>query len=253
MSPRPLELDCDAVDELAAAFALGAVDTEIDAAFNAHLARCRQPHADSRELIAAATLVPASLEPELPSPELRDRLMASIARTAQEHRQSPARGPVPAYASRGVEPRRRWWQLSPLPTAVAAVALAAAVGLGVWGNGLSTQLAARDEALRAVASADALHAAAGRAGTGWVMEHDGRASFLAAELEPLPEGSLYELWLMDADGLATPVGTLTDGNELSLLRLEHGLAGAATFAITVEPHRVDTPTSDPVVVAALGT
>lgn len=253
MSGEPLELDCEAVDELAAPYAVGAVEADTEAAFSEHLATCREVHADSRELIAAATLVPASLEPELPSPALRDRLMATIARAGQEHRSASVPRPIAGVTQRGAEPRRHWWQLSALPTAVAAVALAAAVGLGAWGSNLSTQLAAREAALRAVASADALHLAAGRGGTGWVMEHDGQASFLAAQLEPLSGGTLYELWLMDADGLATPVGTLTDGNELSLVRLEGSLTGASTFAITVEPHRVDAPTSDPVVEAALDT
>ena len=247
------ELDCTTVDDIAAAYGLGAVDAHEADAIELHLDGCPQPHDEARELIAAASLVPAALEPVAPSPELRSRLMASVASTPQDHRAPasapPRRAPV-------VEPmpaaRRSWWQFGPLPSAVAAVGLAAAVGLGAWGVTLSGQLAERDAALRAVASADAAYVAEGEAGRGWIIESGEQAMFMAVGLTDLAAGQLYELWLIDGDGNAVAAGVLTDTDGVALVTLERDLDDATTFAVTVETQRVEQSVNDPVMIAALG-
>lgn len=237
---------CDRVDELAAAYALTALPADEDRAVSEHLATCDEPHAEARELIGAAGVLPAALSPVQPSPALRARLMATVAATPQDHRR-PARVAAPVR----IEPRRAWWQLGSLPAALAAAALAAAVGLGAWGLDLNRQLAERDEALRAVASADAAYAVTGSAGSGWVLETDGRAIFLADALADLPADRLYELWLIGPEAEPVAVGTLTDTEGVAFATLERGLGSATTFAVTVEARRVDAPTSDPVLVASL--
>ena len=247
-----IEVDCATADELAPAFGLGAVNAREAAAVERHLASCSEPHDDARELISAASLVPAALEPVTPSPGLRGRLMATVAETPQDHRPVMT---APAAPVAPVEPaapiRRPWWQLGPLPTAVAAAALAAAVGLGAWGATLNARLADRDAAIAAIAAADAIHAASGTAGSGWVIESDGRALFMSENLADLPADRLYEFWLIDAEGNATAAGTLTDTDGVALVSLEGSIDGATTFAVTVETERVDQPVNDPVMVAAL--
>jgi anti-sigma-K factor RskA len=248
-------MTCHQIDELAAAYALGALDPDEERATSEHLATCPEPHLEARTLIGAALAVPAALDPIVPSDALRARLMSTIAATPQDH---AAAVPAPAapFARRvAVEPeaapRRPWWSFGALPSAVAAVGLAAAVGFGAWGVTLNQQLAERDDALRLVASADAAHAVTGSAGSGWVLETDGRAIFLADELAALPADQLYELWLIGPEGTPVAVGTLTDTDGVALVELEHTLGTATTFAVTVEPHRVDAPTSDPVLVATI--
>jgi hypothetical protein len=183
----------------------------------------------------------------MPSPALRDRLMATVATTPQEHRPLT----VTPMRESAREPRRAWWQLQPVMAGVAVVALAVAVGLGAWGLNLNAQLAEREDALRAVASAEAAYAVAGSAGAGWVIESGDVAHFVAENLAELPADHIYELWLLDAAGTPTAVGTLEDPDDLVVVALEHGLSGAATFAVTVEAERVEAPTTDPVLVAAL--
>lgn len=246
--PRP---DCSAVDELAAAYALGAVDPGEDRDISAHLASCDQPHEDARALISVAAVLTSSLERVAPSPGLRERLMTTIAETPQEHR------PAVEYVREPVETleasrRPAWWRLSPLPSALAAVGLAAAVGLGAWGITLNSQLAERDAALRAVASADAIYAASGTAGSGWVIESGEAAMFMAEDLADLPPDRLYEFWLIDADGNAVAAGTLTETDGVALVTLERDLEDATTFAMTVETERVDQSVNEPVMVAAIG-
>lgn len=240
-------MTCRDVDELAAAYALSAVTPDEEREISLHLAGCDRAHEQARALIDAGAIMPASLAPVAPSPALRERLMATIAETPQEHR-APAPMPVPMEAR---EERRAWWQLGPLPAALAAVGLAAAVGLGAWNLDLNRQLAERDEALRAVAGADAAYAVTGSAGSGWVLETDGQAIFLADALAELPADRLYELWLIDPEGEPVAVGTLTDTDGVAIATLERALESATTFAVTIEAERVDAPTSEPVLVASL--
>jgi hypothetical protein len=181
----------------------------------------------------------------MPSAALRDRLMATVATTPQEHRRA-AVAPLPER-----EPKRAWWRLQPVMAGVAAVALGVAVGLGAWGLSLNAQLAEREDALRAVANAEAAYAVSGSAGGGWVIESGDVAHFVAEDLAELPASHIYELWLLDAAGTPTAVGTLEDPDDLVVVALELDLGGATTFAVTVEAERVDQPTSEPVMVASL--
>lgn len=239
-------MTCERLDELAAAYALGAVPPDEERAMSEHLATCDEPHADARELIGAAAMLPAALPPMEPSPALRARLMATVATTPQDHRRAAA-----PLAPVRREPRRPWWQLGPLPAALAAGALAVVVGLSAWNLDLGRQIAERDEALRAVASADAAYAVTGSAGSGWVLETDGQAIFLADSLAELPADRIYELWLIGPEGEPVAVGTLTDTDGVAFATLERALGSATTFAVTVEAERAEAPTSDPVLVASL--
>lgn len=240
---------CEQVDDLAAAYALGALDAAEERAVSQHLTTCDRRHAEARALIDAAATVPAGLQPIPPAPALRARLMATVAATAQDHRSAPAvrqavQAPAPA--------RRPWWQLpSPVMGAAAAGALALAVGLGAWGVTLQQQVAEREEALRAVAAADAVHRVSGSAGSGWLLETDGQTVFMAEGLAALDEGRIYELWLIEPDGDPVAVGVVEEAGGLVMAPLETDVGDAAAFAVTVEEERVDAPTSDPVLVATL--
>ncbi len=242
-----IDLDCATVDELAAAYALGAVEPAEERALSEHLPECDSPHAEARRLIDAAAAVPAGLEPVAPSAALRERLMATVTATPQERSVAETAGGRVIDLST----RRRWWQAGPLPAALAAAALVAAVGFGAWGVSVSSELAERDAAIRAIAAADDIHRATGTVGEGWVIESGDEAMFMAEDLADLPDGQLYEFWVIDAEGNATAAGILTDASGVTLVPLERGLEGATTFVVTIETERVELPTNDPVMVAAL--
>jgi anti-sigma-K factor RskA len=242
-----MTLRCADVDELAAAYALGSVEADEERAISEHLATCGEPHAEARDLVGAASVLPAAVEPVTPLPALRARLMTTIAATPQDHR--AAATPVPPSAMD--TPARPWWRLAPLPAGLAAVGLAAVIGLGAWNVNLNQRLAARETALRAVASADAAYAVSGSAGSGWVLQTDGRAIFLADSLAALPADRIYELWLIGPDGDPVDVGIVAATDGLTLVELERELGPATTFAVTIEAERVSSPTSEPVLVATL--
>lgn len=251
---RPM--DHAAVDELGAAYALGALEPDEARAVQEHLASCTQPHTEVRSLLGIEQVLAMSVEPVQPSAALRDRVMARIERVPQEHAAvPPPRRPAPA------EPRERggWldW-LSPRvarPLAIAAVV--ALVAVGAWGLNLQSQLAERDRALRAVADAIAAGETAfrveGSAGRGYVVDTPGSgAALVVADLASLPADKIYELWLLDAAGTPVAVGTFAPSDtDVAVVHVERDLAGYATFAVTVEASRVDAPTSDPVMVAPL--
>lgn len=245
-------LDCQAFDELDAALVLGAVTPEEARDALDHLATCDQPHERLRELLGASEALAMSLDPVVPEPGLRDRVMASVARTPQEHRAAPQVAQVEARRGRG------WlgW-LSPRvarPLAVAAVV--ALLAVGGWNLSLQSQIAQRDRALRAVAEAISGGQVAfrvdGSGGRGYVVETPGTgAALVIADLASLPSDKLYELWLLDAAGTPVAVGTFTPGSDaLAVVRLERDLTGFATFAVTVEAERLDAPSNLDLVMTA---
>ena len=225
------------VDELSAAFALGALDAAEARVVAEHLASCPEPHTEARAALGAGAALAMSLEPVEPSRELRDRLMRTIAPAPM--------APAPAAA----QPRlaRGGWR-DRLLVPLAAVAAAVVIALGAWNVSLQSQLAQRDQALRAVADAIAGGQAAfrveGNAGRGYVVDTAGSGSTLVvADLAGLPADKLYELWLLDAAGTPVAVGTFTpSATEPAVVHIEKDLTGFTTFAVTVESERVDSPT-----------
>lgn len=241
-------LDCQAVDELDAALALGAVEAEEARAVAAHLATCVEPHAQLRAFAGAGEVLIMSSDPVTPSPIVRDRLMATIGRTPQQHR-----------TALGSAARRGWFDwLSPRvarPLAVAAVV--ALVAVGAWNVALQSQIGERDRALRAVAAAisggEAAMRVDGSAGRGYLVDTPGRgAALVVTDLEAIGADQLYELWLLDAAGAPVAVGTFRPGRDaVAVVPLDRDLAGFATFAVTVEAQQVQAPTGEPVMVGDL--
>lgn len=255
MRTVPGTMDCDAADELAGAYALGSLDRDERASVEAHLASCPRPHQELRGLVGVGELLAASLEPILPSPGLRDKLMTSIATTPQDHAAAPSAVPVARIAT--ARSSRFSW-LTPGFARGLATAVVVAVAFGAWNLSLQAQLSSRDQALRAVAAAiaggDAAFRVTGSAGAGYVVsDRNGTASLVVADLAPLEANRIYELWLIGADNVPVAVGAYGGSRgPVDVVRLERGLAGYQTFAVTVEARRVASPTSQPVMVASLG-
>lgn len=246
---------CRDVDELAGALALGAVDPDEALAAREHLETCPEPHVELRSLMGADAVLAGGMEPIQPSAGLRDRLMDSVARTPQ----GVVSHAPPAAAAPVVEHRRGWldWLSPRVARPLALAAVVAVIAVGAWGMSLSSQLGERDRALHAVANAIAGGGVAfrvdGDAGRGYVVDTSGSgSSFVVADLDPLPTGKLYELWLIAPDGSPVDVGTFRPADDaVTVVPVDQDLSGFETFAVTVETKRVDAPTGDIVMAGAL--
>jgi anti-sigma-K factor RskA len=158
-------------------------------------------------------------------------------------------------------PARGWrlWPTLTLPRGLAAAAVLVVLALGGWNLYLQGQLSSRDAALRAVASAISGGGVARQvmdtngSGRGYLVTGpSGHASLVAADLAPPASGGIYELWLIGSDGKPVGVGTYGGSAQaVSVVPLEQAIGSYATFAITVEAHRVEAPTTKPIMTAAL--
>jgi anti-sigma factor RsiW len=251
--------DHAAIDELGAAAVLGALEPDELAAVREHLASCPEPHDEVRALVGVDQVLAMSLEPESPSPQLRDRLMASIESAPQEHARAGAEPVEPAREAEAVPSVRRGWLdwLSPqVARPLALAAMVAVIAVGGWALALQGQLADRDRALRSVADAIAVGDVAfrvqGPAGRGYVVDTPGPGGALVvADVSSLEPNQLYELWLIGAEGPVAVGIFRPTGEELAVVHVERDLTGYDVFAVTVEASRVEAPTGDPVMKAPL--
>jgi anti-sigma-K factor RskA len=196
--------------DLAAAYALNALDPEDRWTYERHLDTCDRCRAEVAALREGAAELPfATVGPE-PRPELRDRIL----RAAREER--PAR----------VVPLRRRW-LFPATAVAAAAAAVAAIGLGLWANSL------RDPADQRVVAMNG--------GAGQVVISGDEASLVTC-VEPAPAGKTYEAWVIAGD-VPRPAGLFAGG--CRTVELTRPVEGGNTVAVTLEDEGgVPAPTGD---------
>lgn len=186
--------------DLAAAYALNALDPEDRWTYERHLdtcERCREEVARLRD--GAAELAYSAAGPE-PRPELRERIL----RAAREERPAP------------VAPLRRRW-IFPATALAAAAAAVAAIGLGLWANSLRDQV----DRQRVVAFE-------GRPGR---LVISGDEASLVTCLDPAPANKTYEAWVI-AGKTPRPAGVFRGG--CGTLHLTHRVEQGDVVAMTLE-------------------
>jgi anti-sigma-K factor RskA len=186
--------------DLAAAYALNALDPEDRWTYERHLdtcERCRDEVATLRD--AAAELAYATNGPHA-RPELRERVLHA----AREER--PAR----------VIPLRRRW-LFPATAVAAAVAACAAIGLGLWANSLRDQV----DGQRVIAMD-------GRPGQ---LLLSGDEASIVTCVDEAPAGKTYEAWVIEND-VPRPAGLFRGG--CATVRLTRAVERGVVVAVTLE-------------------
>lgn len=190
--------------DLVAGYALDALTPEEERGFEEHLAGCSR----CREELAGFSTLAASLAfaaPESkPSPQVRGRVLAA------------------ARADRAkVVPLRPRWAYAAV--AVAAAAVCAAIGLGVWG---ATRPGTGPEAIRALPL---------RGAAGTVLVADNRlATLVVSGLTRAPAGKTYEAWVMKGQA-ARPAGLFSGSAPTTVLRLSSPVPAGARVGVTIEP------------------
>jgi anti-sigma factor RsiW len=224
-------MDTESLHELTAAYALDALDEHDEAAYEEHLrgcARCRDELASFRETAGALAY---AVHPAAPPPELRSRIL---------ERARKERAPVVPL------PRRH---LPRVLAGVAAVAAAAAIGIGIWaailqGDLSDTRGALAEQRAAAAVLADPLarrSTVSGAEGT-LVVASDRRAVLALRGIEPAPRGKAYEVWVIRGR-TPRPAGLFSSAG---LVLLERRVPPGAIVGVTVEEAGgVDAPTEQP--------
>jgi len=226
--------DHDRWADAAGAYVLGAMAPRERDEFEQHLATCPACREDVEELRPAAEALPMASPPMLPPPALKDRVMAEVEREAALLAQA---GP----AADVVRPRRRFrlpalggWRLAPVAAALLIVGAFAGAVLTADGS-------------RTVS-----------AGPNAKVEIDGDNATLVAQMDPPPEGRVYEVWVKPkgaaADAPPEPTNVLfvprSDG------AVEAAIPGSADDIAQIlvsdePPGGSDTPTGEVVMQANL--
>lgn len=207
------------------------------------------------ELRATLDKLPYALpQPDVPASLRQRALDRAVGRAARPAASAPpARGPW----------RRLSMALGALSAALAVIAVALVVQLGESQRQLAQarldldQVAAeRDQIVGVVARAEVLAELRGDAGRATLLRGAGGETLLAAQLPPLPEGRVYQLWRI-AGAAPESAGTFRvgeDGAALVSLGAAGPEAAGVVFAVTSEPgpQGSPAPTSDPLILGEAG-
>ena len=243
--------DAERFEELAAVYALGALTGEERLWFEAYLTEHPELNAEIEELGSVADLLALAPPEQEPPPGLRRSVLEGV---------GAPREVVSGMAdrrSRRAERTRRL--LRPATLAAAAAAFVAVAGLLVWNLTLHDQngeLRARNGDLQEeVAERRTFEmegsGLASNAGGEVLLRGEDRAVLVASELPPVPEGEVYETWII-RDGVPEPAGLFEPRNGEAAAPVEGSVEGAEAIAVTVEPEGGSSmPTTEPILVAPL--
>jgi hypothetical protein len=204
--------------------------------------RRREEENGDREIAELAALADGSLPPErrsalearvVASAELADRLAeqeraVTLARSVAADVEAPAalRARIDAQRGRRERVPRRLIAIG----AVATVAVAATVGLSVFGSGGSSQRFRAALAPTPLAPGARGDATLTKTSSGWRITLD------ATGLPRLDGGRFYEAWLKNGAGVLVPVGTFNDGRHVTLWA---GVPPTAFTTLTITRERAD--------------
>jgi anti-sigma-K factor RskA len=228
-------MDNGSPHELAAAYALDALDTDERRAYEAHLAGC----ARCQEDVASFRETASTLAYDVDLPPLPETLEHRILKAARAER--PNVVPLP----------RRW----AIPAAALAVAsVAAAVALGIWATHLSGSLnhqkqVAKDQKAVIDVLSDCTKTQM-QGGSAAVCVAPTQNAVLIADSLPAPSpNKTYQAWII-AGKSVKPAGLFRGGAGRKYLRLTKSVPGGVTVAVTLERRGgVSAPTTTPLLKA----
>ena len=230
-------------EELAAAYALGALTGEERLWFESYLAEHPEANAEVDELGGVASLLALSPVDQEPPPGLRRSVLEGVGAPREVVNGAPPR------RSRRTGTARRVLRPAMLAAAAAAVAV---IGLFAWNVSLRDQNGDLRSEISERRTFEMQGSGLARNAGGEVLLTDGdKAVLVATELPPAPEGEVYETWVI-RDGVPQPAGLFEPRDGDAASTVEGSVDGAQAVAVTLEPEGGSPmPTSDPILVAPL--
>jgi anti-sigma factor RsiW len=167
--------DHDRWADAAGAYVLGAMSPPERDDFERHLATCPACREDVEELRPAAEALPMASPPVLPPPALKDRIMAEVEREASLLAEAGPAADRPAQRQRRRFhfPALTGWRLAPVAAALLIVGVLAGAVLTGGGGDRTVSAGAHGE-----------------------LQIDGDTATLVANMDPPPEGRVYEVWVV---------------------------------------------------------
>ena len=228
------------VDELIAAYSLGAVDDAEAALVRRHLPDCPECQDTLLRMTEVVAVLPLSLEEVEPPAELRERILARVAGAPASPGEAGAMAPT--IGKLLVLRRVPSWA----PLAAAAVLLAAMFG---WNISLQTRSTGTPAPTTQQASlVDTSHSAVGNV----TYMKDQQLAFVNFRSLTAPAaGTTYELWVIPRGGKPQASGVfLPNPDGSAVLVLNRSINHGDVVAVTEEaPGGVDQPTGAPVITA----
>ena len=230
-------------------FALGALDGDEKAAFEAHLASCASCKAKLAEATGRMAMLALAAPPASPAPGVKERLMRQVLATG--------RGPVDSAARMTPEKEgifTRWWGLL-LPVA-GAFALASVLlwlhneqldrqiaELRITVDQQQKQIAQAHEVAELMTARDTVVVSLALQknqpeGTARVLYNAQRGMLVYdGNLAPTPSGKSYQLWLVPMSGAPISAGVFNpvNGEMNSIMTKVPPGTAAKAFAVTLEP------------------
>ncbi|MFE9928458.1 anti-sigma factor domain-containing protein [Streptomyces sp. NPDC005533] len=246
--------DASDVHDLAAAYALNALDADEREEFAAHLPGCETCRQDAADFEATAAGLAAAAA-HIPPTAMKQRTMQAV----DGVRRLPPRASTASPLSFRAALSRR---TVPLALAASLTAAASFAGLAAWQNQQNRQFEQRArqseqrlDTVSSVLAAPDARTVHGRAGNGAfttvvASDQQNKAVFTATGLPAPAAGKTYQLWL-DHDGTMRPAGFIhQDGT----VPLDGDTADARTVGLTLEPAAGSPqPTTTPLLLLALRT
>ena len=233
--------------ELLAAAAFGTLTADEQRLLRSHLDGCAECRAELADYRVIAGALPVTLDERAPSPELRDRIRASLWVSSTE----PARGPEPdpwqVAASQRPVPAMPVEPPRPTPAAPAPVrkvspfrnryvcATAALVLLAVLAGTLASRMIFADDSEEAPGEAIALRMdppIPNATGELMYMPDEQVFKLTMHNMPPPPANHVYQVWLIDAEG-PEPMGMVHPASGQVAVAADRSQYDM--FAITVEP------------------
>jgi anti-sigma-K factor RskA len=210
-------MNCEEVEELIGAYALGALPVETLADIGEHLVSCAN-HPEAAALKAVAASLAFAAPEQEPPPALKTRLMAAVRGETAE---------APPAAERGgfFDRLRRWRPARAVPYALAGALAVAVAALVVTNVGDSDERQPTTVALAGANNAQGvLH----------VLE-DGVVIMEADGLEPLDSEQTYQVWGIRSGQPSSLdlLGPAREGEVLHAMRAD--LSAFDAVAVTIEP------------------
>jgi len=233
------------IHHLAGAYALDALDDTERALFEAHYPACEVCRVDVANFRATLAKV-AAAQSVAPSAQVKERVMADIARTRQLSPRLPGAADLEARRAR----RRRPGVAGLLAVAAALAVLIAGVAIGrsIGSDSTYDEVAAAVLGQPDVRVVDLEGTGQGRFRVAW-SQQSGQAAVIGEGLGDPGDGNAYELWLIDASG-PHPMQLLDPADGGDVRRVLDVAGDPAAWGVTVEPKAGSPAPTTPVIFSA---